>query len=66
MPIMAGAFYAAGSIIIGIFKLIAILMGFITTIGLSGALITSGLTIFPVSSILVEKAPFLFLGWRRR
>ena len=42
----------------------AILMSFITAIGLSGALITSGLTIFPVSSILVEKAPFLFLGWR--
>ena len=68
MPIMAGACYAAGSIITYRYlqeeSSFAILMSFITAIGLSGALITSGLTIFPVNSILVEKAPFLFLGWR--
>jgi len=68
MPIMAGACYAAGSIITYRFlqeeSSFAILISFIMAIGLSGALITSGLTIFPVSSMLLKTAPFLFLGWQ--
>ncbi len=69
MPIMAGACYAVGSIItyrhLQEESSFAILMSFITAIGLSGALITTVLTTFPVNNILIEKAPFLFTGWQR-
>ena len=68
MPIMAGACYAFGSIITYRYlheeSSFAILMSFITAIGLSGALITTVLTIFPVNSILIHQAPFLFTGWQ--
>lgn len=68
MPMMAGAFYALGSIITYRYlreeSPLAILMSFIVSIGLCGFLITTLLTFFPVAPELVEQAPFLFKGWQ--
>ena len=68
MPIMAGACYALGSIITFRYlrdeSSLAILMSFIISIGLCGALITTFLTIFPVVPDLIEQAPFLFQAWQ--
>lgn len=67
LPIIAGASYAMGSIITYRYlqdeSSLAILMSFIASIGLCGALGTSALTLFPVSPDLLEQAPFLFRGW---
>ena len=68
LPVLSGASYAIGSIIT--FRHLqkessfAILMSFIVSIGLCGAAVASGLTIFPASLDLLEQAPFLFRGWR--
>ena len=68
MPIMAGACYALGSIITYRYlrdeSSLAILMSFIISIGLCGALITTFLTIFPVGPGLIKQAPFLFQAWQ--
>ena len=68
MPIMAGACYALGSIITFRYlrdeSSLAILMSFIVSIGLCGALITTFLTIFPVEPDLIMQAPFLFQAWQ--
>ena len=68
MPIMAGACYALGSIITFRYlrdeSSLAILMSFIISIGLCGALITTFLTILPVEPDLIEQAPFLFQAWQ--
>ncbi|ADE40614.1 DMT family transporter [Candidatus Puniceispirillum marinum] len=67
LPIIAGASYAMGSIITYRYlqdeSSLAILMSFIVSIGLCGALGTSALTLFPVSPDLLDQAPFLFRGW---
>ncbi|MDC1383217.1 DMT family transporter [Candidatus Puniceispirillum sp.] len=68
LPVLSGASYAVGSIIT--FRLLqnessfAILMSFIVSIGLCGAAVASGLTIFPASLDLLKQAPFLFRGWQ--
>lgn len=68
MPVMAGACYAIGSIITYRFcqeeSPLAILMAFLIGIGTCGALVTSGLTAFPVSPEWVDEAPFLFSPWQ--
>lgn len=68
-PVMAGACYAMGSIITYRYlreeSSLAILMSFIVSIGLCGALVASIFTLFPVSPELLKKAPFLFRGWQR-
>ena len=68
IPVMAGACYALGSIITYRYlreeSSLAILMTFIISIGLCGFIITTLLTLFPVSSNLTEQAPFLFKGWQ--
>ena len=68
LPVLSGASYAVGSIIT--FRYLqnessfAILMSFIVSIGLCGAAVASGLTIFPASLDLLKQAPFLFRGWQ--
>ena len=42
----------------------AILFSFLLAIGLCGALVSSAFTIYPVSNVFQQKAPFLFSGWR--
>jgi len=68
MPVMAGACYAIGSIItyrhLREESSLAILMTFIISIGLCGFIITTLLTLFPVTNNLIEQAPFLFTGWQ--
>ena len=68
MPVMAGACYAIGSIITYRFcqdeSPLAILMAFLIGIGTCGALVTSGLTAFPVPPEWVAEAPFLFSPWQ--
>ena len=68
MPVMAGACYAIGSIItfrhLREESSLAILMIFIISIGLCGFIITTLLTLFPVTTNLTEQAPFLFKGWQ--
>ena len=68
MPVMAGACYAIGSIITYHYlrdeSSLAILMSFIVSIGLCGALITTLFTLFPVGPTLIKQAPFLFQGWQ--
>ena len=68
MPILAGAFYAIGSIITYRYlqdeSAFAILLSFLLAIGISGALITSVFTLFPASDDLIATAPFLFSGWQ--
>ena len=68
MPVMAGACYALGSIITYQYlrneSSLAILMSFIVSIGLCGALITTLFTLFPVEPSLIKQAPFLFQGWQ--
>ena len=68
MPVMAGACYAIGSIItyrhLREESSLAILMTFIISIGLCGFIITTLLTLFPVTNNLIEQAPFLFKGWQ--
>ncbi|WP_332923097.1 DMT family transporter [Candidatus Puniceispirillum sp.] len=68
LPIIAGASYAMGSIITYRYlqdeSSLAILMSFIVSIGLCGAIGTSALTLFPVSPDLLDQAPFLFRGWQ--
>jgi drug/metabolite transporter (DMT)-like permease len=68
LPVIAGASYAMGSIITYRYlrdeSSLAILMSFIVSIGICGAMGTSALTVFPVSSELLEQAPFLFRGWQ--
>ena len=68
MPILAGACYALGSIITYRYlrdeSSLAILMSFIISIGLCGALITTLFTLFPVEPALIKQAPFLFQGWQ--
>ncbi len=68
LPVLSGASYAIGSIIT--FRHLqnessfAILMSFIVSIGLCGAIVASGLTIFPAPTDLLKQAPFLFRGWQ--
>ena len=68
LPVMAGACYAMGSIITYRYlrdeSSLAILMSFLVSIGICGALATTTLTVFPVSSQLLEQAPFLFKSWQ--
>ena len=68
MPILAGAFYAIGSIITYRYlqdeSAFAILLSFLLAIGVTGALITSVFTLFPASDDLIATAPFLFSGWQ--
>jgi drug/metabolite transporter (DMT)-like permease len=69
LPVMAGACYAMGSIITYRYlrdeSSLSILMSFIVSIGICGALATTALSVFPVSPNLIEQAPFLFKGWQR-
>lgn len=69
LPVMAGACYAMGSIITYRYlrdeSSLSILMSFIVSIGICGAIATTALTVFPVSPKLLEQAPFLFKGWQR-
>ena len=69
VPVMAGACYAMGSIITYRYlreeSSLAILMSFIVSIGLCGALVASIFTLFPVSPELLQQAPFVFRGWQR-
>ena len=69
VPVMAGACYAMGSIITYRYlreeSSLAILMSFIVSIGLCGALVASIFTLFPVSPELLSQAPFVFRGWQR-
>ncbi len=69
LPVLAGATYAIGSIItyrhLREESSLAILMSFIVSIGIIGAVTTTGLTYFPVANELREQAPFLFSGWQR-
>tara|TARA_B100000780_G_scaffold272384_1_gene234558 strand:- start:1845 stop:2396 length:552 start_codon:yes stop_codon:yes gene_type:complete len=68
LPVIAGACYAMGSIITYRYlrdeSSLAILMSFIICIGACGALATTMLTVFPVSTELLLQAPFLFKGWQ--
>jgi len=68
LPVMAGACYAMGSIVTFRYlrdeSPLAILMCFIVSIGICGGLAASALTVFPVSTAVVEQAPFLFKGWQ--
>ena len=68
LPVMAGACYAMGSIITFRYlrdeSALAILMSFIVSIGVCGAVVTTTFTVLPVSSELLEQAPFLFKGWQ--
>ena len=68
LPVMAGALYAMGSIITYRYcrdeSPLAILMSFLVSVGLCGAIVTSGLTIYPVRTDLIAEAPFLFSPWQ--
>ena len=68
LPILAGASYAMGSIITYRYlreeSSLAILMSFLVSIGAVGACVTTGLTYFPVTTELIDQAPFLFSGWQ--
>ena len=68
VPVLSGASYALGSIITYRYlsneSPMAILFSFLLAIGLCGALISSTFTIYPVSNVFQQKAPFLFSGWR--
>ena len=68
LPVISGAAYAIGSIITYRYlqdeSPLAILMSFVVAIGLSGALVTTGLTLFPVPFDLYQQAPFLFSPWQ--
>ena len=69
LPVIAGACYAIGSIITYRYlrdeSSLSILMSFIVSIGICGAVATTALTVFPVSPKLIKQAPFLFKGWQR-
>ena len=68
LPVLSGACYALGSIItyryLSTENSMAILFSFLLAIGICGALISSIFTIYPVSNVFQQKAPFLFSGWR--
>ena len=68
LPVLSGASYAIGSIITYRYlsneSPMAILFSFLLAIGLCGALVSSAFTIYPVSNVFQQKAPFLFSGWR--
>ena len=68
LPVLSGASYALGSIITYRYlsneSPMAILFSFLFAIGLCGALVSSVFTIFPISNVFQQKAPFLFSGWR--
>ena len=68
LPVLSGASYALGSIITYRYlsneSPMAILFSFLLAIGLCGALVSSTFTIYPVSDVFQQKAPFLFSGWR--
>ena len=68
LPVLSGASYALGSIITYRYlsneSPMAILFSFLFAIGLCGALVSSIFTIYPVSNVLQQKAPFLFSGWQ--
>ena len=68
VPVMSGALYAFGSIITFRYlsneSPLAITMSFMVGIGLCGCLIAIAFTIFPAPSELVNRAPFLFIGWQ--
>tara|TARA_A200000113_G_scaffold92802_1_gene83125 strand:+ start:387 stop:1310 length:924 start_codon:yes stop_codon:yes gene_type:complete len=68
LPVLSGASYALGSIITYRYlsneSPMAILFSFLLAIGLCGALVSSTFTIYPVSNVFQQKAPFLFSGWR--
>ena len=68
LPVLAGAFYAIGSIITYRYcqdeSPLAILMMFLITIGLTGALYTSIITAVPASEQWLEQAPFLLMAWQ--
>ena len=68
LPVLCGASYALGSIITYRYlsneSPMAILFSFLLAIGLCGALVSSTFTIYPVSNVFQQKAPFLFSGWR--
>jgi drug/metabolite transporter (DMT)-like permease len=69
LPVLAGACYAMGSLITYRYlqdeSSLAILMSFLVSIALCGALATSVLTAFPVSPALLAEAPFLFSAWQK-
>ena len=68
LPVLSGASYALGSIITYRYlsneSPMAILFSFLLAIGLCGAFVSSTFTIYPVSNVFQQKAPFLFSGWR--
>ena len=68
LPVLSGASYALGSIITYRYlsneSPMAILFSFLLAIGLCGALVSFTFTIYPVSNVFHQKAPFLFSGWR--
>ena len=68
LPVLSGASYALGSIITYRYlsneSPMAILFTFLLAIGVCGALVSSIFTIYPVSNVLRQEAPFLFSGWR--
>lgn len=68
LPVLAGAFYAMGSIVTYRYcrdeSALALLMAFLVAIGLAGGIYTTALTILPVSPGLLAEAPFLFRAWQ--
>lgn len=68
LPVLSGASYALGSIITYRYlsneSPMVIVFSFLLAIGLCGALVSSTFTIYPVSNVFQQKAPFLFSGWR--
>ena len=68
LSVLSGASYALGSIITYRYlsneSPMAILFSFLLAIGLCGALVSFTFTIYPVSNVFHQKAPFLFSGWR--
>jgi len=67
-PVMAGASYALGAIITNRYcskeSSLALSFLFFISIGISGIIITSWLTLNPIDENIVVKAPFFFLGWQ--
>ena len=67
MPVLGGACYAMGSITTYRYcrdeSPLALLMAFLVVIGLNGFVVTSIMTLFPVSPTLLSDAPFIFSPW---
>ncbi|MGC6517365.1 MAG: DMT family transporter [Candidatus Puniceispirillaceae bacterium] len=68
MPVAAGALYALASMTTRRWCAdeppLAIVTAFLVVIGLTGALATTLLDIYPVSAAIYDAAPFFFRGWQ--